>query len=195
MTSTLEITARQNRETVQGAIRLHPNLARIAAAYQDLTNAYAAGRVTSQQAALFARELVARDDEGTQWTINSRDGGWLRFTRSGEWVSDTPPSQGVATLSAWDVSDASGPETAISYQTVGHPAAGAATGLRNATHRYARRQRDLSSMSRPRWVYPIFVTVALGAVLWVGLVALDDGKPVFGSSAQTLPPNGSVTTP
>lgn len=171
----------------QGSLVLHPNLARIAAAYQELTQAYADGRIDAHQATMFVRELVARDDEGTQWTINPRDGGWLRFTRNGELVPAAPPQLGVATLASWELSGAKSQDGAITYTPAAHPADVVAGSMRNGTHRAARKRRRVESISRPRWVYPAMVVGALLVSGFALLGAIDDGGAVPTPGQATIP--------
>lgn len=82
---------------------LHPNLARIAATYQQILGRHSRGEITLTTAHGEIRELVARDDEGVQWTINPRDGGWLFLSRNGQWMPADPPRSGFATMTPHDL--------------------------------------------------------------------------------------------
>lgn len=166
-----------------GTVTLHPNLARIAVQYQGLVQQYAAGQVDASQAASLMRELVSRDDEGTQWTINPRDGGWLRCTTRGEWVPGTPPQSGFATISAWEISGGANPDSALTFERE-KPAV--QVGYRGATGVVARnRTRVAQSSGRPRWVYPVLVVGVLLVGLMFVLSRMDDGTPI--SSSSTIP--------
>lgn len=79
---------------------LHPNLARIAAAYDEVQARASRGEISAVQARAEIMHLVARDDEGVLWSIDPSSGQWLRRTISGTLTPDTPPSYGVATPTA-----------------------------------------------------------------------------------------------
>lgn len=84
--------------------RLHPNLARVAAAYDDLFEQFARGQLSAADAKARIRNLIARDDSGIEWTLNPDDRNWYRRTVHGDWVRDRPPTMGVKTASGWDMS-------------------------------------------------------------------------------------------
>jgi len=77
---------------------LHPNLARIAAAHNDLVERYRNHQITTIQAQTEASELIARDDMGIRWRINPTSGQWEHETQTGQWKQGAPPQQGVASL-------------------------------------------------------------------------------------------------
>jgi hypothetical protein len=85
---------------------IHPNLAQIAASYDDICEQVNMGIMSGPDARRAVMALVARDDQGVQWLISPDDGNWYRRTLTGELVSDTPPTSGIATPSGWDVSGA-----------------------------------------------------------------------------------------
>ncbi len=82
---------------------LHPNLARLVVAHADLVGRLQAGELTHAGALTELKSLVARDDAGVLWGID-HVGNWVRFTITGEAVVGTPPTQGLATPTAFDVS-------------------------------------------------------------------------------------------
>lgn len=82
---------------------LHPNLARIAASYDEVQARASRGEISPAQARTEVSRLVARDDEGVLWSIDPASGRWLRRTIAGQLVPDTPPSYGVATPTAHDL--------------------------------------------------------------------------------------------
>lgn len=82
---------------------LHPNLARLAAIYDQIVEAHAVGRIDSTTASAEIRKLQARDDQGVVWAIRD-DGRWYRKTRDGHLVPDTPPTTGIPAVSPFDVS-------------------------------------------------------------------------------------------
>ena len=83
---------------------LHPNLAKLAASYDEIIERYSIGRVTAAEAHAEIATLVARDDDGILWSINPDDGAWMRRTRGGDLVVGTPPSYGLATPTPHDIS-------------------------------------------------------------------------------------------
>lgn len=82
---------------------MHPNLARIAAAYDQICEAFAAGLIDADMAQDRIRALAARDDNGVVWTIDPATGDWLYRTVDGQLVVGTPPMYGFATPNAHDV--------------------------------------------------------------------------------------------
>ena len=80
---------------------LHPNLARIAAAYDIVLEEMGQRRLTPQQARDKIAALEARDDNGTRWCIDADTGRWVRYAADGTHVFDTPPSFGYATHDAF----------------------------------------------------------------------------------------------
>jgi hypothetical protein len=87
---------------------LHPNLARLAAQYDEITERYGRRILSAAEARREVSTLVARDDEGTLWSINPDNGEWLRRTRTGELVPGTPPTYGLATATPYDISSGGG---------------------------------------------------------------------------------------
>lgn len=177
----------ETRQSAHGVV-LHPNLARIAVRYQELVDAYARQEIDAAEAGVRMRELVARDDDGVQWTVNPRDGGWLRCTVWGEWVPGDPPRAGFATITAWELSGKQGADRALEFAASG-PAK--VVGYRGMTQEVARERREQVSKSRPRWLYPVLVTGAVVLALMVALAKMDDGKAV--SSSSTIPPSALET--
>lgn len=160
-----------------GSLQLHPNLARIAASYQDLVSTYATGRIDAAVASVRARELVARDDLGVLWTINPKDGGWLRCVRGGSWVPDVPPTAGYATLTAAHLSGGHNDDASLMFSNVGPD-----TSRQTAVAAHYRERRE--SFSRPGWIYPLLVGVTLVVGLFTMLARMDNGESI---SYTTLP--------
>ena len=63
---------------------LHPNLAKLAAAYDEILDRIARGQVTSVAARAEIAQLEARDDQGVRWNIDPDTGEWVRKTALGE---------------------------------------------------------------------------------------------------------------
>lgn len=160
-----------------GSLQLHPNLARIAASYQDLVSIYATGRIDASVASVRARELVARDDLGVLWTINPKDGGWLRCIHDGSWVPAVPPTAGYATLTAAHLSGGHNDDASLMFSNVG-PAT-----FRQTTVSAQASERRMA-YSRPRWIYPLLVGASLAVGFVTMLARMDNGESV---SYTTIP--------
>jgi hypothetical protein len=74
---------------------LHPNLARLAAAYDEIVERHRQGRITSRQARGEVYALMGRDDAGLVWTINPLNGRWCYRNLRGDLVEADPPRFGV----------------------------------------------------------------------------------------------------
>lgn len=85
---------------------LHPNLAKLAASYDEIIERYAQGSISAAAAQREVASLVARDDEGVQWSIDPFTGEWMRKTREGNLVAGEPPSYGLETATPYDISGA-----------------------------------------------------------------------------------------
>lgn len=173
-------------------VSLHPNLARVAATYQRICERFARGELDSVSAGVEIRELVARDDEGVQWTINPRDGGWLYLSKMGSWAPGVPPTSGLATLTPHDVSTgASGakrynPDDDITWAKADDDAG---DGLRGVTRRSA--YQPPREIRRPRWLYPTVAALAVCVAIVLALAALSIARGVEdtpgGAPSTTLP--------
>lgn len=75
---------------------LHPNLARIAAEYDEIVSLFQRGQMTATQANAKIRALVARDDAGLEWSIDTNTGSWQFRTTTGDLVISDPPTWGLA---------------------------------------------------------------------------------------------------
>lgn len=82
---------------------LHPNLARIAAAYDQICERFASGALDALEARRQIEALAARDDNGVIWTIDAVSGDWHYRTLDGRLVPGEPPTSGYATPTAHDV--------------------------------------------------------------------------------------------
>lgn len=100
---------------------LHPNLARLAAAYDNVIERYSRREINPNQARSDILALVARDDNGVQWSIDPDSGDWCYRNLKGQLVVGDPPSYGLATPTAHDLSrnpNAFNPDTKIQFQEV-----------------------------------------------------------------------------
>lgn len=118
---------------------LHPNLARIAASYDDVQARASRGEISVDQARSEVSLLVARDDEGVMWSIDPSSGQWMRRTLSGQVVPDSPPTYGVATPTAHDLtmrpSGSFDPNSRLVFSDVDERALLGESSLRGATRR------------------------------------------------------------
>jgi hypothetical protein len=142
---------------------LHPNLAKSAAAYDELHERLVRGLIRPEAASKEAAELIARDDEGVCWRIDPAIGGWVRKTLDGHWVADTPPSYGLATATPHDLtpnSRAFHPERYVELS-------GAADATRPITSYY---DGGIRAVPRTRrgglWILVIVVALGLGVLWW-----------------------------
>jgi hypothetical protein len=82
---------------------LHPNLARIAAAYDEVMDAYRRQQLSAAEARRRVLALVARDDNGLEWSINPDTGHWQYRSHFGELLTAEPPAYGVAGFTPTDL--------------------------------------------------------------------------------------------
>ncbi len=107
---------------------LHPNLGRVAAAYDTLVGQFATGELDAGEVNLRADTLIARDDQGVRWRIETTTGAWQRQLTDGRWVADLPPMAGRATLAAADLATVPGASLrTVTAYTVTAPAPPAIT--------------------------------------------------------------------
>jgi hypothetical protein len=172
---------------------LHPNLARLAASYQQILGRLNTGTIDLAHAHLEIRELIARDDEGVQWTINPRDGGWLFLSRNGDWMPATPPPSGFATLTPHDLRDftneapvAYNPDWDLALARVETPA----TGLVGSTRRAARSSFDTRDTK-----FRVAVAAAAVVALLVFAVMLKSNRTELIAPGPIVPLSPIPTTP
>ncbi|MFM7088556.1 MAG: hypothetical protein ACKOW9_03430 [Candidatus Paceibacterota bacterium] len=82
---------------------LHPNLARVAAIYDDIVNDLNTGKIESSQAYRLIGSLSAKDDNGVEWSINPENGVWRYRSIDGEMREAEPPQVGMASLTPYDI--------------------------------------------------------------------------------------------
>ena len=87
---------------------LHPNLARLAAAYDVIVEDHRCGRITSREARGRISALVGRDDTGLLWTINPDTGKWSFRNLRGDLVEADPPRFGIASPTPAELGAGSG---------------------------------------------------------------------------------------
>jgi hypothetical protein len=148
---------------------LHPNLARLAASYDDVMERYGKNQLSEDEAKRLIRNLVARDDQGIQWSIDPDDGQWFRYTLKGAKVKDTPPEAGIATHTGWDISGGgdklADPRLRVVDEEIDPRAYHDPANLPGATARYVRNAADdTEPPPRPLWWWGL---VGLLAVIFV----------------------------
>jgi hypothetical protein len=147
---------------------LHPNLARIAAAYDEIVLTFGSGLLSAPQARARIDALTARDDNGVEWSIDPDTGEWRYTTRDGEYVYGEPPSWGLATLTPHDLgAGAKDPDDRITFYEVDQALQ---TGLAGATRRVV---ENPTVPKRPRSKVALIVgivTTALFAAFVLGLL-------------------------
>lgn len=80
---------------------LHPNIARVAASYDQIIERLRSNQISNAQAFELIEQLEARDDQGVRWSIDAASGRWIRRTMQGHAEFDTPPTSGYQTHDAF----------------------------------------------------------------------------------------------
>jgi hypothetical protein len=154
--------------------QLHPNLARIAATYDDLFEQYSRNQLSAAEAKARIRTLVARDDHGIEWSLNPEDRSWYRRTVHGQWIKDTPPTVGVATWNGWDISGhdpMSDPRYRVEETPTDPRLITNTDALRGSTARMVRNHPDPDpvprSTERSRWILTgVLVAITVVVTVW-----------------------------
>lgn len=99
---------------------LHPNLARIAAAYDDTMERYDRGEMSLIETRRRLNALVARDDEGVQWSIDPVNGRWRYQDLQGRYHYGEPPTSGVASFTPHQLGPGAGsdPDNRIEFRAL-----------------------------------------------------------------------------
>lgn len=117
---------------------LHPNLARIAAVYDDIVLRFSRGELNAADARGQILALMARDDNGTMWSIDPDTAGWRYQTLQGRLEPGEPPMSGLATPTAFDLtrdSRTNNPDSQISFYEVDEDLMHPPTSLVGSTRR------------------------------------------------------------
>jgi len=112
---------------------LHPNLARIAAVYDDVMTEFRAGSISPAEARRRVLTLIARDDNGLEWSLNPDTGGWQYRNQFGEMTSANPPAYGVAGFTPTDLGGGRGNDPRVRLYEVDQEALRAEGQLRGST--------------------------------------------------------------
>jgi len=149
---------------------LHPNLAKLAAAYDDIFLRWTRGQIDAAEARMEILALQARDDDGILWSIDPESGAWLRRTLHGELVPGTPPSYGLATPTPHDLSNnqkAFDPNNAVQMRKVEDELLYSPSALSGSTRRGGLRGAPKEAPKIPAWAV---VGVSVIAVLLYVLI-------------------------
>lgn len=87
---------------------LHPSLARIAASYDEILLEFQQGRLSPAESRRRILALVARDDNGVEWSIDPENGRWRYRTKWGEFAHAEPPTFGMIQTTAHDLGAGAG---------------------------------------------------------------------------------------
>lgn len=175
---------------------LHPNLARLAAAYDQIIERFSRGELDAMAAKAAISTLVARDDEGVQWSIDPASGEWLRRTRTGEVVPGSPPAFGLATPTAHDLTrggDVFNPDTRIAFTEVDESLLYPPQSLSGATRRPPQVQEVPALRRLGDWFHahplakPAAAVVAVLAVVALALSRSAGPEPVPAPTPVTAP--------
>lgn len=150
---------------------LHPNLAKLAAAYDEIFLRWTRGQIDAAEARMEILALQARDDDGILWSIDPESGAWLRRTLHGDLVPGTPPSYGLATPTPHDLSNnqkAFDPNNAVQMRKVEDELLHSPSALSGSTRRGGRRSIPQETAKIPSWVSVGVAVVAI--LLYVFLV-------------------------
>lgn len=173
---------------------LHPALARVAVAYDELCMQWSTKQITGTEAKARMHELVARDDTGVMWKIDPESGQWVRRTRAGDWMPGTPPTSGLVLPTPHDLTGTDrllNPDSRVTFTPIDDRLLSPPAGLVGATrHRPAVRSTPMRPMSNRRKVIGVvclLAALALGRAGWNAVA--DEGAPA------TTPAPASSSTP
>lgn len=171
---------------------LHPNLARLAAAYDEICVRWSRGELNAADARGQIAALVARDDTGVHWQLNASDGKWQFRTRTGEWRKGEPPTYGYASVTPHDLTRAGqgfNPDSRISFYEVDESLLYPPTSLAGATRRP---QEGKGSSFVERFLSTPAQRIAAGVLLLVLLVL---AFLLLRSDAEVAPAPAPVPAP
>jgi len=178
---------------------LHPNLARLAADYDDIVADFSSSRISVTEARARIRTLVARDDEGTQWTIDPDSADWCYRDRSGNLRKGVPPAYGHASPNPHSISrpglGAAGanPDRNVVFSPVNEDLLYAPDSLVGSTRRMVyHHDTNAVPVNRAKWLWLAVLAVLLAVVLIVGILLSGGGKT---TARGPTTPGASTTVP
>jgi hypothetical protein len=172
---------------------LHPNLARLAAAYDEIIERFSNRQLSPTQARSEIMRLIARDDNGVQWSIDPDSGEWRYRNFKGDLVVSDPPAYGFATQTAHDFSrnpNAFNPDSRVDFQEVDESLLYAPTSLAGSTRRP--REDSAKSLLAGSRSKALLALAALAVVVggFLAVSNLTDEEP-----ADPAAPSAPVETP
>jgi hypothetical protein len=138
---------------------LHPNLARIAARYDEILLEITSGRISVYQGRRKIETLCAKDDNGVEWSISAETGSWMYRAIDGKLIPADPPMWGMASATPRDFGSIQGgdPDVRINFIEVDESAQ---MGLRGSTRRLKIDTRSAAQI------------IVFATALLIGVVAL-----------------------
>ncbi|MBU6200622.1 MAG: hypothetical protein KJS90_01325 [Acidobacteria bacterium] len=94
---------------------------------------FRAGRIPPAEARRRVLTLIARDDNGLEWSIDPDTGGWQYRNQFGEMTSANPPAYGVAGFTPADLGGGRGDDPRVRLYEVDQDALRSAGQLRGST--------------------------------------------------------------
>jgi hypothetical protein len=143
---------------------LHPNLARIAARYDEIIKLLNNKQLTPSQARTMIEKLAARDDLGVEWSLDPDTGKWRYRSKDGLLLPGNPPSWGLASATPKDMG--SGSLDFDKNITLYEIDSSKGSGLINST----RETPTDSAPSKPYLLISIGVAVVITAILLVFVI-------------------------
>lgn len=174
---------------------LHPNLARLAAEYDNIIERFSQHRINGIQARAEILALIARDDNGTQWSLDPDTGKWCYRNIRGQLVEADPPAYGLATPTAHDLSrnpNAFNPDAKIQFQEVDESLMYPPNSLLGSTRRPIQVQRGKVASFLLTSKGKMVVLVALIAAAVVALLVINPFSHPSKSQSPSMPPASSM---
>lgn len=176
---------------------LHPNLAKLAAAYDEILERMARQQITTATARAEISQLEARDDQGIRWNIDPDSGQWVRKTALGDIeFDDAPPTYGYMTPDAFDYTQnpqVFNPSDRLQIAPVNEQLELAPTGLAGATRAVPSKGRH-DALSKAVASVASAPTKVKGVAAGLALVLLTFLLYSCGGSAPAPSPDPKPTT-
>lgn len=174
---------------------LHPNLAKLAAAYDEILERYNRGQINAAQARAEIIALETRDDQGVRWTLDPDTGAWTRRTALGGSQVDAPPQWGYGTPDAYDFTrEPAGfnPGDRISQHQVDESLMYAPAGLAGATRNLPEAAEDDGWRELLARIPTVWKVAAVAVAAAVSLLTFGD---MSSATSSTHVPPATSTTP
>jgi hypothetical protein len=178
--------------------QLHPNLARLAAAYDNIVERYARAEIDPRQARAEIAGLVARDDEGVLWSIDPDTAKWKYRDRSGDVHVGQPPAYGYPSPSPFQISQPAksrghDPDHRVSMQPVDEQLIYPPQALIGSTRRFGPGE----TAPKTSWASLTWLKIAIPvlAILLVLVIVFDGGKKQTPAPTPANPAASTTTAP